>query len=1007
MSNNELSTPRPGRGRRLAAMFSVLATTLGTVLITTVSPASAATLTLPLFAKSASITMAGQSMTVWGYSGTGAAITKPSGPTLSVPQGSHVVLELHNQLTETTSLVIRGQSMPTDRAGVAPGDMKSYEFDATQPGTYIYEAGPIANSQHQVAMGLYGTLIVTPTSGSSYGSDAEAVVLVSEIDPALNNFAAGPAAFDMRNFAPKYTLINGAVYSATNGAGADLTTAAPNSKLLLRYVNAGVTYHSMSVLGANQQIVGDDGHALGQPYSVVAQTVGPGQTFDALVKVPNRPGTKLAVFDANLQLRNRNRRPAAAGATVSYGGAMVFVTIAGAGAPTDTVGPVSSNLVATGTTIAATISDATTGNHDVIAAEYFIDTAGAVGTGVAMSGPFGSPTVAVTATFAPPGLSAGNHTIYVRGLEGANWGPLVSVVYTNDNQGPASTGLSLAPNPTNGSVNVALHATGSDVATGGSKVTAAEYTIDGGAATPITVVAPAVTVSLDATIAAATVNALADAVPHTVRIRAQDQAGNWGTVALITLTIDKTGPVTSNVVASPNPNGGNLGINSSTPAVRVTATTADTASNVIRAEGFIDTNPDLNPSSLPVPPAYGTGFLFVPVDGSWNSASESISVDIPLLTISSLAAGPHTIYVHGKDAAGNWGPVSTVVLTIDKRQPTINSIVRADPSPTLATSVAFTVTFSESVTGVTSGNFTLVTSAGVAGATITSVTGIGATRTVTVGTAGGSGTLGLNLTSGTGIKNALGNSLLATGLPMVGQVYDVQTLPLYFSTFGNTNPPGSGGTADDADIYLWNGTAFGRSIDASAIPYTLPTSANVDGFDRVDANHFYMSFNAGVSVPGIAGTVQDEDVVYYNAGAWSLFFDGSVHGVGGTDLDAISIVGGTLYFSTDTNFSVPGVGGTADDADVYRWNGGSSYSRIVDASSVGLDAAADVDGLVFVDATHFSVSFNATTTTVPGLGAVQDEDVVSYSSSSWSVYFDGTNKGLTNDSLDVDAFDIP
>ena len=28
---------------------------------------------------------------------------------------------------------------------------------------------------------------------------------------------------------------------------------------------------------------------------------------------------------------------------------------------------------------------------------------------------------------------------------------------------------------------------------------------------------------------------------------------------------------------------------------------------------------------------------------------------------------------------------------------------------------------------------------------------------------------------------------------------------LYFSTFGNTNPPGVAGTADDADIYSWNG----------------------------------------------------------------------------------------------------------------------------------------------------------------------------------------------------------
>ena len=95
--------------------------------------------------------------------------------------------------------------------------------------------------------------------------------------------------------------------------------------------------------------------------------------------------------------------------------------------------------------------------------------------------------------------------------------------------------------------------------------------------------------------------------------------------------------------------------------------------------------------------------------------------------------------------------------------------------------------------------------------------------------------------------------------------------------------------------------AFSRSIDVTAITNPLPAGANVDGFDRVSATQFYMSFTGNVTIvlPGPDLTVADEDVVYYNAGTWSLFFDGSVNGVGGTDLDAISIVGGTLYFSTD------------------------------------------------------------------------------------------------------------
>ncbi|HNO32141.1 MAG TPA: hypothetical protein PKI78_10175, partial [Anaerolineales bacterium] len=178
--------------------------------------------------------------------------------------------------------------------------------------------------------------------------------------------------------------------------------------------------------------------------------------------------------------------------------------------------------------------------------------------------------------------------------------------------------------------------------------------------------------------------------------------------------------------------------------------------------------------------------------------------------------------------------------------------------------------------------------------------------------------------------------------------------------------------------------------------------ADVDGFDRVDATHFYMSFDGSVAVP-VLGTVQDEDVVYYNNGTWSLFFDGSVNLVGSTDLDAISVVGGTLYFSTDNTTIPNGVGGSGDDADIYRWNGGSSYTRVFDASTLSHWSTTNVDGFVYVNATHYYISFSSGTS-VTGIASVQDEDVLYYNGSSWSVYFDGTPY-ISGD--DVDAFDIP
>ena len=74
----------------------------------------------------------------------------------------------------------------------------------------------------------------------------------------------------------------------------------------------------------------------------------------------------------------------------------------------------------------------------------------------------------------------------------------------------------------------------------------------------------------------------------------------------------------------------------------------------------------------------------------------------------------------------------------------MGSINRANPSPTGAASVDWTVTFSESVAGVDDLDFALVGS-GLTGSSIISVSGSGTTRNVTANTGTGDGTLGFNV----------------------------------------------------------------------------------------------------------------------------------------------------------------------------------------------------------------------------------------------------------------------
>jgi bacillopeptidase F len=275
------------------------------------------------------------------------------------------------------------------------------------------------------------------------------------------------------------------------------------------------------------------------------------------------------------------------------------------------------------------------------------------------------------------------------------------------------------------------------------------------------------------------------------------------------------------------------------------------------------------------------------------------------------------------------------------------------------------------------------------------------------------------------LSNAQGGATL--GLPASAPVTIRDDELLYFSLVGITNPPGIVGGPDDADIYAWDGTSFTRVVDATALG--VPDGANVDGLVVVDPRHFYVSFTGNLTLRNRDDslvTVQDEDIVYYNddAGAWSVYFDATAAGLTAVqqDIDAFDIVDGVVYFSMWGNTSPPGVinppgmsGFPPDDADIFAWDPGSStFTRVVDASARGVPANiknvnANVDGLSYVDALHFYVSFRGEVTLTNSDGStitVQDEDVVYYSDGVWSVYLDGTATGLTSPQRDIDALSV-
>jgi Multicopper oxidase len=594
----------------------------------------------------------------------------PGGPAIVVNEGDMVSVTLHNNLTEATGLLFQGQTMVPDRVGVAAGGMKTYTFTA-KTGTSIYEAALLPGAQYQSAMGLVGALVVkSATAGQAYAQptsayDEEATVVVSELDPVLNN-SANPAAFDMRTFNPTFGLINGKASPNT-----DPIPAVAGHKLLLRMVNGGSQPHSLGLLGLRQTVIANDGSELRYSHNVVADTVGPGQSADALVSIPAAApaGSKFAFYDASASLHN-------AGASGS-GGMLTFITTA---AGTANTAPVTTNVSVTPnpaltTTTAVTLTGTITPLPDAV--EYFIDTLGANGTGCAVA-----PTSAVSAVIPTIGgtspcglgtLSAGNHSIYLHGQVGTDWGTAVSTALTvtpADTQAPITSGLVVTPAMTNGTAPI-INATGDDSTTGGSSIQAIEYFI--GATGPDGSGAPlAITPPIDATVSAGAAIPFASLSPgvNVISVHSQDSVGNWGLFATINVTRDTAGPDTSSAGASPSISNGVIGVNSSTPAVRVSASASDAMTNTVAAEGFIDTVG-----------TEGSGFVFFPTDGLFNSLSESVYYDIQLTAVQGLSNGNHTVYVRSKDAAGNWGATTSTTLVVDKVAPTTNAIVAA-PNPT-------------------------------------------------------------------------------------------------------------------------------------------------------------------------------------------------------------------------------------------------------------------------------------------------------------------------------------
>jgi hypothetical protein len=290
-------------------------------------------------------------------------------------------------------------------------------------------------------------------------------------------------------------------------------------------------------------------------------------------------------------------------------------------------------------TLTATVDDTGSGGSIIQSADYRLGT----GTWTPMSAAdsaFDSPTENVAAAFAAPGPD-GPYSLCVRGTDSAgNTSTEQCTTLDVDSQGPLASAVVVIPAKSGGSASIGLTAAIDDSATGGSNVASAAYSTNGVDWSAMT--AQDGTFDSPVEAVSATFISLASSGELNICVRGSDAAGNTGSQACTTLTVDSDGPLTSSVSLDPNP------VDPGAP-VSLAASVDDT------------TTGNTNISSAEYQLAGGTWLPMLAGDGSFDSPLEQT-----LVQFTAPAGAPSAeICVRGIDVLGNTGAAACVTLNIN------------------------------------------------------------------------------------------------------------------------------------------------------------------------------------------------------------------------------------------------------------------------------------------------------------------------------------------------------
>ena len=341
----------------------------------------------------------------------------------------------------------------------------------------------------------------------------------------------------------------------------------------------------------------------------------------------------------------------------------------------------------------------------------------------------------------------------------------------------------------------------------------------------------------------------------------------------------------------------------------------------------------------------------------------------------------------------------------DRTAPVVASIVRADASPTGATTVSFTVTLSEDVTGVDAADFEVIWTTGAGTGSVSTATEVAPdTYTVTVDTVSGDGTLRLDVVATPTINDLAGNALagpyasgeeyiiLDTVVPTVTSIVRADASPTNAPTinFEVTFSEDVTGVATTDFVVTTAGTATGSvsmlsPVSASAYTVTVD-GVSGDGTVRLDLVDFDTIADLFGNPLGGVGA-QD-------------YTSGEVYTIDNTAPTAPTVVGTTPTTNTTPTWSWTS-GGGGNGSYRYGWAEGTWIAQdVVDIAFTPGAALGDGTYTLFVQERDQLANWSASgsftieiDTAAPGAAVVTGNTPTTNTTPTWSWTSGGGGNG--------------